>query len=71
MIKKALNKRMLPLKDTIPLSTNQESASFRTVGPFDDSTVTYTGKKFTDVLDTTKHVRIIPGYYGKSRLTRY
>ncbi len=69
--KKALTtSNPLHLKRSKPLSINQESASFRTVGPGEDSTVTYTGEKYTNVLDMYRTREINPGYYGESRLTR-
>ena len=64
------NPRNFFVKSSIPLSANQESASFRTVGPYEDSTITYNGTKMTDVLDTHRNIKIKPGYYGRSRLTR-
>jgi len=64
------NNRKNTSSNTI-LSQNQESASFRTVGPYVDSTSNKNGKKYKNVLNTDKSQRINPGYYGASRLTRY
>lgn len=52
------------------LSENQKSKTFRPVGPFDDSTINFKGNKYSH-LYKTQNKNINPGFYGKSRLTRF
>ena len=57
--------------DKVPiLSENQKSPTFRSVGPHQDSTVNYQGEKYSNIIRNTKNLRISPGFYGRSRLTR-
>ena len=55
----------------VPLDENQKSPTFRTVGPNEDTTVNYKGKKYSDIYNNNNHKIIKAGFYGKSRLTRY
>jgi hypothetical protein len=53
------------------LSENQKSKTFRSVGPYDDSTVDSSGKKYSKMFRReTEKKDINAGYYGGSRLTR-
>jgi hypothetical protein len=54
----------------VPLSENQKSLTFRTVGPSEDSTVNFKGKKYSHMFRSVNAHKINPGFYGKSRLTR-
>ena len=54
----------------VPLSENQKSITFRTVGPNVDSTVNNKGIKYSSIINNKKGKIINPGFYGKSRLTR-
>ena len=52
------------------LDENQQSSTFRTVGPNEDSTVNYKGKKYSDLYQNSSSSNMKAGFYGKSRLTR-
>ena len=52
------------------ISENQQSPTFRTVGPHQDSTINNQGQKYSDMVDNSAKTRTSPGYYGRSRLTR-
>jgi hypothetical protein len=51
-------------------SENQNSPTFRPVGPHLDSTVNVQGQKYSNIMKNLPNRRISPGYYGRSRLTR-
>ena len=53
------------------LSENQKSKTFRSVGPFEDSTKYYNGKKYSQMYRTPVSRDTRSGYYGRSRLTRF
>ena len=52
------------------LSENQQSPTFRSVGPHQDSTINNQGQKYSSMINNTAKTRTSPGYYGRSRLTR-
>jgi hypothetical protein len=53
------------------LSDNQRSKTFRTVSPFEDSTVNFKGKKYSKLFKNLNPSNVKTGFYGKSRLTRF
>ncbi len=55
-------------KDT---SENTKSKTFRTVGPYDDTTKNYDGQKYSNIYKLQGGEVIKSGYYGKSRHTRF
>jgi hypothetical protein len=66
-----INAQLPPfLGGNAPLSDNQKSKTFRTVSPFEDSTIDYKGKKYSKMYMIKSIAKVNPGYYGKSRLTR-
>lgn len=65
-----INELPIFLGGNVPLSENQKSKTFRPVGPFEDSTVNWKGKKYSKMYKVENR-NISPGFYGRSRLTRF
>jgi hypothetical protein len=51
-------------------SENEKSLTFRTVGPEIDSTINRNGIKYSNMIHKENNIKLNPGFYGSSRLTR-
>jgi hypothetical protein len=53
------------------IDENQQSKTFRSVGPFDNTTINKDGRKYSQIFHHTEEGHNFkPGFYGSSRLTR-
>ncbi len=53
------------------ISENQISKTFRSVGPYDDSTINSNGIKYSNIYHDRSNKNLKAGFYGRSRLTRF
>jgi hypothetical protein len=51
-------------------SENEKSFTFRTVGPELDTTIDRNGIKYSNMIQKKTNIKLNPGFYGSSRLTR-
>lgn len=65
------NDSMNFLKVNENISANQKSKTFRSVGPYDDSTINKNGIKYSKIYHNKSNRNLNPGFYGSSRLTRF
>jgi len=60
-----------PNKNSIFSSNgNSRSKTFRTVSPYDDTTVNFLGQKYSKLYKINNEKNVKSGYMGRSRLTR-
>ena len=52
-------------------SENLKSKTFKSVGPYDDSTINNSGVKYSKIYHNKSNKNLKPGFYGSSRLTRF
>lgn len=53
------------------VSENQKSKTFKSVGPYEDSTVNKIGVKYSRMYNNHPNKNLKSGFYGGSRLTRF